>query len=117
MKAIDRFLMKLDGRTIKENWPLLIANLQNYYRNAEKILITGIDTAQAQMVADYLTQSGMPVVCCGSLMQDAEAITELASCDSVLIVAECHRSCYTNIQQGCEKVGKDIPIGCVLING
>lgn len=116
-KAIDRLLMKWDGRTVRENRPLLLANLQNYYRNAEKILVTGIDTAQAEMIAEDLTQAGMPGIYCGSLVEDAQAVAALASCDGVLIVAECYRTGYASIRECCEMIEKDKTVGCILING
>jgi len=116
-RGLDRLLMKLDGRTVKENIPYLTASLKNHYRNAQKILVTGIDTEQGEKITEYLTQAGLPGVYCGNLVQDAEAVAALTSCDGVLIVAECQRTDYASIRQSCEMIEKDIAVGCVLING
>lgn len=116
-RALDRLLRKLDGRTMKENVPFLQANMQNYYAGAKKILVTGIETDQGERIAEYLTQAGMPGVYCGNMMEDADTLTALASCDAVLVVAECNRTAYASINQSCEMIYQDATIGCVLING
>ena len=117
---IDRFICKMEKRVCEPALAATAANIRNYCSGTQHMLVAGNDAQQAEAVMRLIReQTGMTVTCCGSLLQDVNALQALPACDTVLLVETCHKSTYSDIEASIQLVedqGKAL-IGCMLIGG
>lgn len=120
-----RWLCKKEGRNVSEphaQAALLAVNVRNRCENTTRLLLTGSADAQSRELLAQALRNAMPGVqvdSFGSLLQDTNALESLAACDTVLLIAQCHRSRYDAAEQEAAIVcdcGKTL-LGCVLLDG
>ena len=117
---IDRCIRKMEKRVCEPALAATAANIRNYCSDAQHILVAGNDAQQADAVMGIIReQTGMAVTCCGSLLQDVNALQALPACDAVLLVETCHKSTYSDIEASIQLVEDQSKalIGCILIGG
>lgn len=120
---LDRSLRKLERRCIQDpqgQSALVAARIYNVCSADAKLLIAGSCPAAFRLpLLQALENAGINITASGDLLQDADAVAALASCDGVVLVEQCGQSRYEQILQTVEQVtamGKSV-IGCVLIDG
>lgn len=115
---IDRWLRKLEGRSMDTQRLDVIAATVRNCCPGEKLLITG-NAPQQEALAQQLQKLGLQPCVCGNLPDSTQALEALPSCDAVLLVESCGVSRYADILQTMERVAdQNKPvIGCVLLEG
>ena len=121
----DQWVLRKEGRSINDpekQAVLLAAGIRNRCKDVSSILITGRPTAEARDHLIPALQAAMAdktILDAKSLCLDADAQGALASCDAVILVAQCGVSYYGDILAEAETVnecGKKL-LGCVLLDG
>lgn len=118
---IDKWLRKLEGRSLGENClAVATGTVKNYCADAQNVLIVG-DCAQTDMepIAEALKKLQVNVTLAGSLLRDPGAPEKLPACDCVLLIEKCGCSSYANILLTAERIAdQNKPLlGCVLVEG
>ncbi|MBQ9168456.1 MAG: hypothetical protein IJX67_08640 [Oscillospiraceae bacterium] len=122
---IDRKLRAWEGRELssaEERAAVLALDVANRVGAAKTLLVTGDSNAEARAVLVQALQNAMPGVTvsdCGSLLRCTNAVSALASTDSVLLVVQCGSSLYGSVNAEMDMVrdyGKSL-LGCVLLGG
>lgn len=113
--GLDCWLRRLEGRTAgKESRDVCGAVVRQYCSGSEKVQLLYCGTQPQEELENTL---GSNVV--SAQADTLQAVEQLAVCDSVVLVAQCHVSRYDMLRQQAKQVcdlGKKL-IGCVLIDG
>lgn len=122
---IDRWLSQLEGRQSDDpqrRTALLVQDVAIRCAQADVLLVCSCGDVRMQTVFANELQKAMPqkkVLCCGSILNDAEAVRALADADAVLLVEQCGISSYPGVAEECRLIndyGKQL-LGCILIGG
>ena len=121
----DLWVLRKEGRSINDpekQAVLLAAGIRNRCKDVSSILITGRPTAEARDHLIPALQAAMAdktILDAKSLCLDADAQCALASCDAVILVAQCGVSYYGDILAEAETVNECSKklLGCVLLDG
>lgn len=118
--AIDRWLRKKEGRTLKSMpYELVGANIDNYVRGARRVLVVDAASAAGTEIAKELQKSvaAVQLICAGSLLEDVNALQQLPECDGVIFIVTCKDSRYSLVGKQLERVcdaGKRV-YGCIVL--
>ncbi|MCI8664039.1 MAG: hemagglutinin [Hungatella sp.] len=121
---IDAWLSRMEGRgqnnDMNVEYGLIAANISNYAGTTVRslLIVGGAGEELLNRVASELTGrlSGMKVIYGGNLLNDAEGLKKLPECDGVILVEQCGKSLYSNVELEIEKtcdMDKKV-IGCVV---
>lgn len=109
--GIDRWLEKLEGKkdylTEEARYELMAANLKNYAGEAKNVLIVGTVSAEIlKTVADKLSKlcSDMTLTIGDNLNENAETVSKLPDCETVILVEQCGVSRLGEIEKEIEAV-------------
>lgn len=116
---------KLEGRCCTDmdaDLEVLSSNIRNRCQDAKQVLITG--SAEESLRASFAEalRAKLPaaqIADAGDILDTAAAIDMLATCDTVILVEQCHISRYEEINRRCELIqdyNKQL-LGCVLFGG
>ena len=100
---IDRWLDRMENRPVfddKAAFTMLAAAIANYSADARPVMITGNASDELlQKFADLLRAAlpDLPIVSCGGLLSSVDAVKQLPSCGSVLLVECCRHSRYSAV--------------------
>ena len=117
---IDRWLNKLEGRSLDENQAVLAAAaIRNYCLSGKKVLITCDRDCTSPAFTDAMEKAGVQAIFAGSLMQDAAAVEALPGCDAVVLLAKCGCTANDTIERSMELIADQDKqlLGCVLLGG
>ena len=122
---IDRWINKLEGRIFEEDEnasnQLMATNVANYLKDTRKLLIiSSIGEEWTSKITSILEKEliGIAVESGGNLLKNANALKNLSEFDGVILVEQCQKSKYEDIQLEMEKVNdlqKNV-IGFVVID-
>lgn len=120
---IDKWLSGLEGRASGDNedeeFGLISANIRNYTDGVKSLLVIGsaeetrIDKIVSRLSAGL---SGIKVTAGGNLLRDAEGLKKLPECDGVILIEQCGKSLYSDVEQEIEKAGdlQKPVVGCIV---
>ena len=123
--TVSHKLHHMEGRCNtdpEEDAVVLAANIANRCQNATSLILTGTVSCEArQLLADALSKCApqLKLVNAQDIAQSAEALTQLAACDAVVLVEQCHVSRFETINHRITLIqdhGKQL-LGCVLYGG
>lgn len=113
--ALDRWLRQLEGRAVGEESRLICNSIvQQYCANNENVQILYCGINPLEELNNALGNKAL-----FAKADTLEAVEQLAGCDSIVLVAQCHVSRYDVLRQQAKQIaalGKKL-VGCVLING
>lgn len=115
---IDRYLRKLERRADDAMLPVAAATVRNYQKSGQTLLICA-DAACPQAALDALKGNAPDVLLHGALTQDVAALEALPTCGSVLLVALCGKTHYSDISRQIQLVrdqNKEL-LGCIVLDG
>ena len=118
--SIDRWLRKLEGRTIYTQPDGIIANIVNRCTEYKHLLVFGCcDADMIRPLMDELTRSGIQCTLCPEPAGSVQAIKALPNCNAAVLVETCGESAYDDVIWTMETVGEygKTLLGCVLIDG
>ena len=120
---IDKWLNGLEGRASGDNedeeYGLISANICNYMEGARSLLVIGsaaephIDEAVSQLSSRL---PGIKVMTGGNLLKDARGLKKLPECDGVILIEQCGKSLYSDVEQEIEKASdlQKLVVGCIV---
>lgn len=113
--ALDRWLRRLEGRTVgKESRDVCGEVVRQYCSGSEKVQLLYCGVQPQEDLENTLGSKAL-----AAQADTLQAVEQLAQCDSVVLVAQCHVSRYDMLKQQAKQVsdlGKKL-VGCVLIDG
>lgn len=95
------WINKLEKRPTINDYELIASNIKAY-GNTNKVLISGDleDGIKEDIVSNLKKLSkNVEIISCGSLLTDSNAVNELDSVDSVILLAKCNKSSYKTIKE------------------
>lgn len=108
-KSNDKYINwinNLEKRPVSNDYELVASNIKAY-GNTNKVLISGDleDSIKEDIVSNLKKLlKNVEIISCGSLLTDSNAVNELDSVDSVILLAKCNKSSYKNIKEEKEKL-------------
>lgn len=120
---IDAWLNRLEGRACDVDegieYGLISANICNYMEGAKSLLVIG--SAQEEKIGQVASElagrlSGVTVVSGGNVLHNAQGLRKLPECDGVVLVEQCGKSLYSEVQLEIEKASdlhKPV-VGCIV---
>ena len=114
---LDRWLRKLEGRSVKADYAWAAAAIRNHCPEKERLLICTQQPCDPEMI-EALQQEGVCVHIGGYLTEDAEAMKQLRGCDSVLLMVHCGSVGYDCVLKQMQVVadGNKTLAGCILLD-
>lgn len=107
---IDAWLNRLEGRAGDKDedheYGLIAANIRNYMDGSQALLVTGGAAGErvSRVAAELSSRlSGIKVIAGGNLLHDAECLKKLPQCDGIVLVEECRKSLYSEVELELEK--------------
>ena len=100
------WINKLEKRPVSNDYDLLVSNI-NAYGKTSKILLSGdIENDIKEDIVSNLKKllKNVEIISCGSLLTDSNAVNELDSVDSVILLAKCNKSSYKTIKEEKDKL-------------
>lgn len=95
------WINKLEKRPTSNDYDLVVSNI-NAYGDTKKVLLSGdLEDSIKQDIAFNLKKllKNVEIISCGSLLTDSNAVNELDSVDSVILLAKCNKSSYKTIKE------------------
>ena len=120
---VDRWLCALEDRPVDNSEAMLelvAVNMERYCPEAKTIMLTGgMTQGEVQSLAEGLQSKmkGVTLLACASLLEDAEAVRHLDSCDAVVLAEKAGQSRYSKVERTCRKLenmGK-CAMGCIVV--
>lgn len=120
---IDAWINRLEGRACdvdeEHEFGLISANICNYTEGAHTLLVMG--SAQEEIVGRAASElssrlSGVKVILGGNVLHNAEGLRKLPECDGIVLVEQCGRSLYSEIELEIEKACdlQKTVVGCIV---
>lgn len=103
-KSNDKYINwinKLEKRPTSNDYDLVVSNIIAY-GDTKKVLLSGDleDDIKEDIVSNLKTLlKNVEIISCGSLLTDSNAVNELDSVDSVILLAKCNKSSYKTIKE------------------
>ena len=100
------WINKLEKRPTINDYELIASNIKAY-GNTNKVLISGdLEDGIKEDVVSNLKKllKNVEIISCGSLLTDSNAVNELDSVDSVILLAKCNKSSYKTIKEEKDKL-------------
>lgn len=100
------WINKLEKRPTSNNYELLASNIKAY-GNTNKVLLSGnLEDGIKEDIVSNLKKllKNVEIISCGSLLTDSNAVNELDSVDSVILLAKCNKSSYKTIKEEKDKL-------------
>lgn len=95
------WINKLEKRPTSNDYDLIVSNIKAY-GDTKKVLLSGdLEDSIKQDIATNLKKllKNVEIMSCGSLLTDSNAVNELDSVDSVILLAKCNKSSYKTIKE------------------
>lgn len=95
------WINKLEKRPTINDYELIASNIKAY-GNTNKVLLSGNleDSIKEDIVSNLKKLlKNVEIISCGSLLTDSNAVNELDSVDSVILLAKCNKSSYKTIKE------------------
>ena len=95
------WINKLEKRPTSNDYDLVVSNIIAY-GDTKKVLLSGDleDDIKEDIVSNLKTLlKNVEIISCGSLLTDSNAVNELDSVDSVILLAKCNKSSYKTIKE------------------
>lgn len=95
------WINKLEKRPTINDYELIASNIKAY-GNTNKVLLSGNleDSIKEDIVSNLKKLlKNVEIISCGSLLTDYNAVNELDSVDSVILLAKCNKSSYKTIKE------------------
>ena len=95
------WINKLEKRPTINDYELIASNIKAY-GNTNKVLLSGNleDSIKEDIVFNLKKLlKNVEIISCGSLLTDSNAVNELDSVDSVILLAKCNKSSYKTIKE------------------
>lgn len=108
-KSNDKYINwinNLEKRPVSNDYELVASNIKAY-GNTNKVLISGDleDSIKEDIVSNLKKLlKNVEIISCGSLLTDSNAVNELDSVDSVILLAKCNKSSYKTIKEEKDKL-------------
>lgn len=120
-RSVDKWLRKLEGRSVGDNHAALAAaNIRYYCKDAKSILLL-MDCAeeQCQPVLDAIAQAGITANIHNSPLCSAEALAAIPNADAVVVFGQCGVSRYNDAEKIAELLADQgkLLAGYVLLDG
>lgn len=100
------WINKLEKRPTINDYELIASNIKAY-GNTNKVLLSGDleDDIKEDIVSNLKKLlKNVEIISCGSLLTDSNAVNELDSVDSVILLAKCNKSSYKTIKEEKDKL-------------
>lgn len=100
------WINKLEKRPTINDYELIASNIKAY-GNTNKVLISGNleDSIKEDIVSNLKKLlKNVEIISCGSLLTDSNAVNELDSVDSVILLAKCNKSSYKTVEEEKKKL-------------
>lgn len=100
------WINKLEKRPTINDYELIASNIKAY-GNTNKVLISGnLEDGIKEDIVSNLKKllKNVEIISCGSLLTDSNAVNELDSVDSVILLAKCNESYYKTIKEEKDKL-------------
>ena len=97
---------KLEKRPTINDYELIASNIKAY-GNINRVLISGNleDSIKEDIVSNLKKLlKNVEIISCGSLLTDSNAVNELGSVDSVILLAKCNKSSYKTVKEEMNKL-------------
>lgn len=95
------WINKLEKRPTINDYELIASNIKAY-GNTNKVLLSGnLEDGIKEDIVSNLKKllKNVEIISCGSLLTDSNAVNELDSVDSVILLAKCNKSSYKTIKE------------------
>lgn len=95
------WINRLEKRPTINDYELIASNIKAY-GNTNKVLLSGDleDDIKEDIVSNLKKLlKNVEIISCGSLLTDSNAVNELDSVDSVILLAKCNKSSYKTIKE------------------
>lgn len=100
------WINKLEKRPTINDYELIASNIKAY-GNTNKVLLSGnLEDGIKEDIVSNLKKllKNVEIISCGSLLTDSNAVNELDSVDSVILLAKCNKSSYKTIKEEKDKL-------------
>ena len=100
------WINKLEKRPTINDYELIASNIKAYGNTNKVLLSSNLEDGIKEDIVSNLKKllKNVEIISCGSLLTDSNAVNELDSVDSVILLAKCNKSSYKTIKEEMNKL-------------